>query len=187
MHRRFALVLALALAAALALPAAAGSGRSVDGMLSGTVTLASFDLQQRCGAKPGGTPAKKTLVVRCSQIGAFQGKPARAGVSYVWTWTLEVGADNRTTGRGPETGKLGLNFGGGNIVYVATKGFQKPVGTSVPGKKSQAKTTGTWKVTTGGTAEYNGARGSGTYTYSTTLENGRSFTVAKLTLRGTIR
>jgi hypothetical protein len=176
---------AVVLAASLALPAAAGYGRSGATPLVGLVTLATFDLQQRCGAKPGGTAAKKLLVVSCSQTGAFDGKPARAGVSYAWTWSLEVGTNGKTTGKGPETGKLGLNFGGGDIVYLATKGMQLPVGKSTPAK-SQAKTTGTWTVTSGGSGRYKKARGSGTYTYSTTLQASRFFAVAKLTLQGTI-
>jgi hypothetical protein len=172
-----------ALAVVLAfLPAAAGQPAATP--LNGTVVLATFDLQQRCGAKPGGTAAKKVLVVSCSQTGYFDGKPARAGVSYAWRWSLEVGANNRTTGRGPETGKLGLNFGGGNIVYFATKGTQVPVGKATAAR-SQAKTTGTWTVTSGGTGAYKNARGSGTYTFSTTFVGGRTFTTAKLTLKGT--
>jgi len=180
MALRTGLALAVALAVVLALPAAAAVRT-----LSGTVTLAGFVLQQRCGAKQGGTKAKPKLIVTCSQIGAFQGKPARAGVSYAWTWTLPVLANGRTSANGPEKGRLGLNFGGGNIVYVATTGAQRSVGKSTPAK-SQAKTTGTWKVTSGGTGQYKGARGSGTYTFNTTLQSSR-FTVAKLVLRGTIR
>ena len=97
-----------------------------------------------------------------------------------------MGANGKTTGKGPEAGKLGLNFGGGDIVYLATKGMQLPVGKSTAGK-SQAKTTGTWTVTSGGSGRYKSVRGSGAYTFSTTLEGGSSFTVAKLTLQGTIR
>ena len=187
MRSRLGLVLTAGLTAALLLPAPGGSGPRVVRALAGTVTLATLELSQRCGAKPGGTPEKKILAVSCSQIGAFAGKPARAGASYAWTWALEVGADNRTTGKGPETGKLGLNFGSGAIVYLATKGLQLPVPGGTPGVKSQAKTTGTWKVTKGGTGTYAKATGSGTYTFSTTFENGTTFTVAKITLRGTIR
>jgi hypothetical protein len=176
---------ALVLAASLALPGAAGHARPGATPLIGIVTLATFDLTQRCGGKPGGTAAKKLLVVSCSQTGAFDGRPARAGVSYVWTWNLEVGANGKTTGKGPETGKLGLNFGGGDIVYLTTKGMQLPVGKSTAAK-SQAKTTGTWTVTSGGTGRYKSAHGSGTYTYSTTLQGSRFFASAKLTLKGAI-
>jgi hypothetical protein len=179
------LLVVAAVAAALALPGAVSS-RTVATPLSGTVTLANFDLQQRCGGKQGGTAARKTLIVKCSQTGVFDGKPARAGVSYVWTWTLEVGANGRTSGKGPESGKLGLNFGGGDIVYLATKGMQLPVGKSTPAK-SQAKSTGTWTVTSGGTGRYKNAKGSGKYSFSTTLEGSRFFSLAKLALQGTIR
>jgi hypothetical protein len=174
------------IAAALVVPAAGSPAHGVAERLAGTVTLAAFDLQQRCGATPGGTATKKTLAVRCSQIGAFDGRPARAGVSYAWTWTLPVGADGRTSANGPEKGKLGLNFGDGNIVYLATTGLQRSVAASTPAK-SQAKTTGTWKVTPGGTGRYKGATGSGRYTFSTTLEGSRFFRVAKLTLSGALR
>jgi hypothetical protein len=153
--------------------------------LNGTAALTGFDLLERCGGKAGGTAKKKILVVSCSQTGVFSGKPASGGVSYAWKWDLEVGANGRTTGKGPESGKLGLNFGGGNIVYLATKGMQLPVGKATA-DKSRAKTTGTWTVTSGGTGRYKNAHGSGKYTFSTTFENGKSFTVARLTLAGAV-
>jgi hypothetical protein len=181
--RRTAALSASAVVVAALLAHAAPSATRAPIRLSGAATLQAVNIQQRCGFSQG---ANNTLVAQCSQIGAFAGRPARAGVAYAWRWDLEIGADGRTTGNAPERGELAFNFGTARgILRVTTTGRQAPVGTPTA-DQAQGLTTGTWKYKSG-TRSFARRRGSGTYRFETTRVGPTTFQVAKITINGTLR
>ena len=147
-------------------------------VVKGTLKLGVNTVPKLCRAARAGTAAKPRVRISCGAVGVFEGQPARAGANYFWTWTLPIGADGKTKANGPEKGRIGLNFGGGAIVYLATKGAEKPRGTTA------ARTTGTWTVQKGQGA-YAGATGKGTYVFDTRIVQNR-FTLMKMTLDGSI-
>ena len=164
-------------AAALAAPADA-PGSETARTVKGTLVLGLNTVQKLCRASQAGTAAKPAARISCGATGVYTGQPARAGANYYWTWVLPIGSDGKTKANGPETGRIGLNFGGGAIVYLTTNGAEKPRGTTT------ARTTGTWTVKNG-TGSYAGAPGKGTYTFDTKIVAG-SFSVMKITLNGSI-
>lgn len=146
--------------------------------VKGTLTLGLGNVQKLCKAARAGTAALPKVRISCGAVGVFKGLPATAGANYYWTWVLPIGADGKTKANGPETGRIGLNFGGGAIVYLTTKGLEKPRGTTA------ARTTGTWVVQKG-EGSYKGATGKGTYVFDTRIV-GPAFKLMRITLTGAI-
>ena len=174
----------LAVAGGLVVAASAGGATRPPIQLNGTATFQQIVIPQRCSFSTNST--RTILYAACTQIGAFAGRPARAGASYGWRWDLEVGTDGRTTGNGPEVGELAFNFGTKlGILRVTTRGQQAPVGTP-DANHAVGKTTGTWRYKSG-TKRFAKRRGTGTYTFDTERTGPDTFQVARITLRGTLR
>jgi hypothetical protein len=182
--RRIAVVVAVAAGVTALVAQAAPSAPRPPIRLSGTATLQAVDISVRCNFGRG---ANNTVIAACSQIGAFAGRPARAGVAYAWRWDLELGPDGRTTtGNGPERGELALNFGAKRgILRVTTTGRQAPVGTPTA-DQAQGRTVGTWKFKSG-TKTFARRRGTGTYRFDTTRIGPTTFEIARITINGTLR
>jgi hypothetical protein len=179
LSRQLACVAVAALACiALAAPGAARAPRAAQTTLSGTLVFPPAPVRKVCRGQRAGTKAKPLMRLSCGATGTYRGRPARAGANYYWTWTLPIDNTGTTKALGPEVGRIGLNFGGGKIVYLSTQGAEKPRGATA------GRTTGTW-VVSGGTGTYASASGNGTYVFDTKIVSSR-LTVMKLVVKGSI-
>jgi hypothetical protein len=179
-------LLAAAAVAVLLWPAPAAPQQAATAKLLGDLTLAPIQIRQQCKFTPTEVNGAPVLNAACAARGAFAGKPAKATALYSWKWALEVDTTTgRTTGNAPENGTIVLNFGKGNALYLATTGFQKPVG-EASADHAEGLSTGKWTLTKG-KGTYAGRKGAGTYSFSTSRTGPDTFQVAKLHLAGTIR
>ena len=165
--RRAAAVLVLLVAALAAQPAASEQRAPVK--VKGTATLRAIPLAMCTRAD-----ASDAKVVECEGTGAYSGAPARGSGTYTWHWHLFHGGDIPQTAHGDEDGRLVLRLGTRGTLTAKTTG-----------EKSGAQSAGTWRLL-GGTKQFKGRKGSGTYRFVTT-GGADGFSSARIVVSGTVR
>lgn len=128
--------------------------------------------------KSSANKPKQLTYIECFDTGEYHMLRMQFGASYRWRWTLR--------GTAPDVGEIGafaINLGNG-VLSLTMEGTARRIG-SATAASGAAKTTGTWKYTSG-TGAYKNRSGRGRYSFEV-RRSATKYLVLGLALQGTIR